>query len=333
MELYFLDEDFSVICGPCDLFTSAVFRERFFSVGTFEIHMPVSEWSRIRDAVYVRTGYEGGECLCGRIGYSAVSVGSDSSPCCELGGEMLECLLADRVLPGAGSVAGRLGESALGVIGQNLRGSPIGIGDDAPSDADAVLESEVSLSWDCENAASWLYRILSPHGASFRIRLSGERAPLLTLTTGTNRSADTALSTSYGNIASLELERRSSKMKNRAYVTGSDGVYVTVGAEEGGAARETVVKARDISPSEYETNDEYLAALAVRGREELSRLKESERVSAESAPFYDLPLSLGDICSVSDRECGINGAMRVVGIDTVAEEGRVRRYPILDSVK
>ena len=65
MELYFLDADFSVLCGPCDSFTSAVFRERFFSVGSFEIHLPLSEWSLIRDAVYVRTGYEGGECLCG----------------------------------------------------------------------------------------------------------------------------------------------------------------------------------------------------------------------------------------------------------------------------
>lgn len=362
MELYFLDADFSVLCGPCDSFTSAVFRERFFSVGSFEIHLPLSEWSLIRDAVYVRTGYEGGECLCGRIGYSSLSVGSTSfvgstrTGECEVGGEMLECLLADRVLPGVGNVSGKLGESALGVISGNLRGSPIVIetvsetspeGSDETSEeasdesgeafaeaaAVSALDGEAALSWDFDNAASWLYKVLSPVGASFRIRLTGAKVPTLTLSLGADHSSDTVLSTSYGNIASLELERSRSKMKNRAYVTGSDGTSVTLGAEEGSGARETAVKARDISPSEYETNDEYIAALTQRGREELAKLTESEKVSAESAPSLDIPLALGDICSVSDRESGINGAMRVIGIDTVAENGRMRHYPVLGSVK
>ena len=349
MELYFLDADFSVLCGPCDSFTSAVFRERFFSVGSFEIHLPLFEWSLIRDAVYVRTGYEGGECLCGRIGYSSLSVGSTRTGECEVGGEMLECLLADRVLPGVGNVSGKLGESALGVISGNLRGSPIVIetaAETSPEDSDetsgeasaeaaavSALDGEAALSWDFDNAASWLYKVLSPVGASFRIRLTGAKVPTLTLSLGADHSADTVLSTSYGNIASLELERSRSKMKNRAYVTGSDGTSVTLGAEEGSGARETAVKARDISPSEYETNDEYIAALTQRGREELAKLTESEKVSAESAPSLDIPLALGDICSVSDRESGINGAMRVIGIDTVAENGRVRHYPVLGSVK
>ena len=363
MELYFLDADFSVLCGPCDSFTSAVFRERFFSVGSFEIHLPLSEWSLIRDAVYVRTGYEGGECLCGRIGYSSLSVGSTRTGECEVGGEMLECLLSDRVLPGVGNVSGKLGESALGVISGNLRGSPIVIetaAETSPEDSDktsaeasdesaesaedsgeasaeaaavSALDGEAALSWDFDNAASWLYKVLSPVGASFRIRLTGAKVPTLTLSLGADHSDDTVLSTSYGNIASLELERSRSKMKNRAYVTGSDGTSVTLGAEEGSGARETAVKARDISPSEYETNDEYIAALTQRGREELAKLTESEKVSAESAPSLDIPLALGDICSVSDRESGINGAMRVIGIDTVAENGRVRHYPVLGSVK
>lgn len=355
MELYFLDADFSVLCGPCDSFTSAVFRERFFSVGSFEIHLPLSEWSLIRDAVYVRTGYEGGECLCGRIGYSSLSIGSTSSVGstrtgeCEVGGEMLECLLSDRVLPGVGNVSGKLGESALGVISGNLRGSPIVIetaAETSPEDSDetsaeasaeaaavSALDGEAALSWDFDNAASWLYKVLSPVGASFRIRLTGAKTPTLTLSLGADHSDDTVLSTSYGNIASLELERSRSKMKNRVYVTGSDGTSVTLGAEEGSGAREAAVKARDISPSEYETNDEYIAALTQRGREELAKLTESEKVSAESAPSLDIPLALGDICSVSDRESGINGAMRVIGIDTVAENGRVRHYPVLGSVK
>lgn len=349
MELYFLDADFSVLCGPCDSFTSAVFRERFFSVGSFEIHLPLSEWSLIRDAVYVRTGYEGGECLCGRIGYSSLSVGSARTGECEVGGEMLECLLSDRVLPGVGNVSGKLGESALGVISGNLRGSPIVIetaAETSPEDSDetsaeasaeaaavSALDGEAALSWDFDNAASWLYKVLSPVGASFRIRLTGAKTPTLTLSLGADHSDDTVLSTSYGNIASLELERSRSKMKNRVYVTGSDGTSVTLGAEEGSGAREAAVKARDISPSEYETNDEYIAALTQRGREELAKLTESEKVSAESAPSLDIPLALGDICSVSDRESGINGAMRVIGIDTVAENGRVRHYPVLGSVK
>ena len=333
MELYFLDSEFNIIMGPVDSYTSAVWSEKYFEAGTFTIHLPRALVGDIASSVYVRTGYDSDKkCKCGRITYISTSDGCD----CELGGVLLEGLLEDVLMRGKSGVGGRLSEVALSSVGSIAESAGIAV----DTENSAMLEDEVSLTWDWDRVSDWLYSVLKPCGASFAVELDYiTQKPTLRLIKGRDlsESGDSGISravfsASYGNIFSVEFEKDSEKMKNYAYIEGSDGTVVTVDKSSGARRREIYKKAADISPAKYDDEDGYISALKRRGEELLSRLPESLYISAEcdadALPVYGKDYRLGDICDVSDDELGLCCSLRLTAVDTVAESGEVRRYPV-----
>lgn len=333
MELYFLDSEFNIIMGPVDYCTSAVWSEKYFEVGTFTIHLPRALVGEIADSVYVRTGYDSGKkCKCGRITYISTSDGCD----CELGGVLLEGLLEDLLMHGKSGAGGKLSEVVLSSISSIAESAGIAI----DLENSAVLLDEVSLTWDWDCVSDWLYSVLKPCGASFAVELDYiSQKPTLRLIKGRDlsESGDSSVSravfsSSYGNIFSVEFEKDSEKMKNYAYIEGSDGTVVTVDKSNNARRREIYKKAADISPVEYDDEDGYINALKQRGEELLAKFPESLYISAEcdtdALPVYGKDYGLGDVCDVSDDELGLCCSLRLTAVDTVAEFGEVRRCPV-----
>lgn len=332
MELYFLREDFSLLAGPVDTFTSAVWSERYFEAGTFTLHFPRSLLPEVQEAAYVRTRASGeGEIRCGRV--ESLSTGSDGD--CEMGGHLLETLLSDRVMVGEGSFSGSVTEAVREAVAANLRGCGVVLADTAEW---GQIPDFVTLSYGWDNLSRWLYSVLRPYGASYRITLEGEDTlvPTFRVVLGQDRTADggerAIFSASFGNVVSLELEKQSGDMRNVIYVEGRDGTVVTVDRSGGGVRREVYKKASDIDPDGFSGEADYRNALMRRGAEVLAEMPEGLSVSCEcdgeALPLYGRDYRLGDVCDVVDEELGVSYGMRLTAADTVWEGGREMIFPL-----
>ncbi len=346
MELYFLDGKFDLITGPVEDFTSAVFSERYYEAGSFVLHLPRYRWAELTRAVYVRSGYERGKCLCGRILYMRCGISGDL----EAGGELLEGVLGDRLVLGKGGISaqGELSSAVLDKAEENLRS--LGVEVDREGSARIPLSGGVSLTWNYDKLSDWLYNVLKPFGASYVVELDYKtNRPVMRIVRGADRSSDGAaasaesgaeravFSSSFGNIFSLSYEKNSAKMKNHAYIEGSDGTVVEVepmeGSGDAGYSRRAEIykKASDVRPADYGDTDEYAAALRQRGEELLAKYPASVYVSAECGsslvPEYGRDYFLGDVCDVCDVETGLQAGMRLTGVDVVCEYGGVRILP------
>ena len=329
MELYFLDENFSLI-EVLDDFSSVVWSEKFYSVGSFTIHFPREYVAQVKDAVYVRTSYSNGEAKCGRIERISVRDGGD----CTIGGKMLEALIGDRIIEGCGSSDGRLTDAVIAVVEENLRGCGVEIAADQP-----LLADEVSLAYSYDNLADWLYSVLKPYGASFSVTLDADAdKPVFRLVKGIDRSSDSSsseqaavFSSSFGNIVSLDFERNESGTKNAVYVEGADKTVVLVDRSGIGKRREFHSLEKTITPDDYDSTEAYKAALYQRGLELLAEYTGGMRVSAEcdadALPLYGRDYSLGDLCDVCDNDVGLSFALRITEVDTVSENGRTTVFP------
>ncbi len=331
MELYFLKENFSLLDGPIDTFTSVVWCERYFEIGTFTLHFPRDILARVMDAVYVCTSAAEGEIKCGRIEY--ITAGEDGD--CEMGGRLLESLLSDRVMYGSGGYFDNVTDAVVSAVERNLRDCGITIGDCEKIDAYASLFYE----WDC--LSDWLYSALKPYGASFTVRLDPESIkPVFRVIKGNNRTVEgcadgvqpAVFSSSFGNINSIRLESDSGRMKNFIYVEGKDGTVVTVDKSGGEQVREMYYHAGDIAAGSFATEELYKEALLSRASEVLEKYNAGFSVSAEcdsgALPRYGVDYKIGDICDVADDSLGLSFDMRLTAVDTVWENGVMTVFPL-----
>lgn len=329
MELFFLDKNFGTV-DIIDEFTSIIWEEKFHSIGSFTLIFPRSCASRVKNAVYVRTPFEGGCCKCGRI--ERLFIGDDSE--CRATGHLLEVLLNDRILAKKGSASGPVTSCVIDTVTDILSECDIGIASIQPQ-----IQASASLTYCYNNLAEWLYKTLKPYGASFRVTLDADSdEPLFSLTLGKDRTEvsdsgeQTAIfSSSFGNIVSLEYEENTAEIKNFIYVEGGDGTVVTVDRSADGEKRELYSLADDIVPDDYESTEAYAAALRTRGIETLSKCAQGRRISvecdADALPRYGSDYALGDLCDVYDEELGLSFEMRITSVDTVWENGRKTVFP------
>lgn len=321
-EIFLLDKSFSLIFGPIDSLSSIVWSERYFESGTFTLHFPREMIGSFAGAAYVADGEK-----CGRIEYLV----TDEDGGCELGGHLLEVLLSDRRMVGKGSYSGTVTEAVTAAVEANLRELGVVVGESVD------IADNVTLPYEWDDLSEWVYSVLKPYGASYRITLDWQTMkPVFAVVKGADRSseslsdtsADTQpaiFSASFGNIVSISLEQDSADYKNVAYVEGSDGTVAAVDNSGGGERREIYKKASDIAPSKFQNTAAYEAALRTRGAETLAKYPKGLFVSAETdidaLPRYGTDYSLGDICDVVDEDLGLSYALRLTAVDTVYENG------------
>jgi len=338
MDLYFLDARFEPVTGAADVCSSIVWSERYFENGSFTLHFPKELLTSVYDAVYVRTGIENGRVKCGRIAY-VITDDEEESGSCELGGYLLESLFDDRVLSGKGCYNGTLTEAVCRAVSANLRDCGVVLGESA------VIGDTVSLTYEWDTLSDWLYSVLRPFGASYRIELDPEKnVPVFRIVQGIDRSSgvgetvsenyntwQAVFSTSFGNIASIRFERDTSGMKNVVYAEGADGTVVTVDKSGGKAKREMHKAASDVNPADFSSTSAYKSALRMRGEEILAKYSEVYHIAAETdtgvSPVYGVDYVLGDICDVADDALGLSFGMRLTAVDDVTENGTRTLYP------
>ncbi|MBQ9718980.1 MAG: hypothetical protein IJV76_13400 [Clostridia bacterium] len=338
MDLYFLDAQFEPVTGAVDVCSSIVWSERYFENGSFTLHFPKELLPSVYDAVYVRTGVENGRIKCGRIEY-VITDDEEESGGCEMGGRLLESLLDDRILAGKGCCTGTLTEAVCAAVSDNLRGCGVVLGDSA------VIDDAVSLTYEWDTLSEWLYSVLRPYGASYRIELDPDRnVPVFRIVRGIDRSSgvgntltdhyntwQAVFSTSFGNISSIRFERDTSGQKNVVYVEGSDGTAVTVDVSGGGPKREMYKSVSDVKPADFANVAAYTAALRMRGAEILANYTEVFHIAAETDtgvfPKYGVDYALGDLCDVADHALGLSFGMRLTAVDDVTENGTRTLYP------
>ena len=338
MDLYFLDGSFEPVTGAVDVFSSVVWSERYFENGTFTLHFPKELLPSVYDAVYVRTGVENGRMKCGRIAY-VLTDDENGDGECELGGYLLESLFDDRVIAGKGCYTGTLTEAVHAAVADNLRDCGVVFGESA------VIADAVTLTFEWDTLSEWLYSVLRPFGASYRIELDPDgNVPVFRIVRGTDRSSgiggtasetynteQAVFSASFGNIASIRFERDTSGQKNVVYVEGAAGRVVTVDRSGGAPRREMYKKVSDVKPSDFSDTEAYTAALRMRGAEILANYEETVYVAAETDagvfPRYGVDYALGDICDVADDTLGLAFGMRLTAVDDVSENGTRTLYP------
>lgn len=338
MDIYFLDERFEPVTGAVDVCSSIVWAERYFENGSFTLHFPKELLPSVYDAVYVRTGVENGRVKCGRITY-VITDDEDEGGGCEMGGSLLESLLDDRILSGKGCFTGTLTEAVTAAVEANLRSCGVIFGDSA------VMEEAVSLTYEWDTLSEWLYSVLRPFGASYRIELDPDRnVPVFRLVRGTDRSSgvgrevsenynpgQAVFSSSFGNITSIRFERDTAGMKNVVYAEGSDGTVVTVDRSGGRPKREMYRQVTDVKRADFADDASYTAALRMRGEEILANYTETYHISAETdagvSYVYGTDYALGDICDVADDALGLAFGMRLTAVDDVTEFGTRTLYP------
>lgn len=326
MEIYFLKEDFSLLDGPIDSFTSVVWYERFFETGTFVLHFPVALLKRTLNAAYVCTSVVDGEVKCGRVEY----LSTEEDGICKMGGRLIECILADRIMGGSGVYSGTVTEAVTSAVA-----ACFGEGDVTIGECDIISDS-VNLTYSWNNLSEWVYSVLKPYGASYSVKPDPETGlPVFRIVRGEDRTAGekaAVFSSSFGNITSINMDIDRSSMKNFAYVQGKDGTVVTVDNSGGRDKREMFVKADDIAPGGFPTSEEYTKALKKRGAEKLAKHPEGFALSAECAanslPRYGKDYFIGDICDVADDMLGVSFGMRLTAVDTVWENGVCSVYPL-----
>ncbi len=343
MELYFLDAQFEPIteAGAVDTFSSVVWSERYFENGSFTLHFSKELLPSVREAVYVRTGVdaETGRMRCGRITY-ILTDDEENGGECEMGGQLLESLFDDRVLAGKGCYTGTLTQAVRKAVTDNLRGCGVVFGED-----DGILTETVSLTYEWDTLSDWLYSVLRPFGASYRIELSPEdNVPVFRIVQGTDRSSgegstvsetynpgQAVFSASFGNIASIRFEQDTSGMKNVLYAEGADGTVVTVDRSGTSPRREMHKKVSDVKPADFGSTSAYTAALRQRGEEILAKHAGSVYVAAgtetDAPPKYGVDYALGDICDVADDTLGLAFGLRLTAVDDVWENGMRALYP------
>lgn len=338
MDLYFLDADFMPLTGPADGCSSIVWSERYFENGSFTLHFPKELLPSVYDAVYVRTGVENGRIKCGRITY-VLTDDEEEAGGCEMGGKMLESLLDDRVLAGKGCSSGPLTQAVVSAVEANLRFCGVEIGESE------WIDDAVSLTYEWDTLSEWLYAVLRPFGASYRIELDPERnVPVFRIVRGIDRSSgvgqnlsenynlgQAVFSSSFGNIVSIRFERDTAEVKNVVYVEGSDGTVVEVDRSGGAPKREMYKAVTDVKPSDFAGTAAYTAALRQRGAEILANYTEIYHISAEAdagvSLVYGTDYALGDICDVADDALGLSFGMRLTAVDDVTEYGTRTLYP------
>lgn len=310
-----LDSSFAPSSLPFDDFTSLVWEERFFETGTFTVHTFASP-ERMRElssAVYVTDGGR-----FGRIDYIRAENGE-----CEFGGHMTEALLDDRLLNG--EFSGNVTSAVCEAVGANLRGLDIAVAEDQPE-----LEGSITVSSDHMKLGKRIHEILRPYGASFTVRLE-ENGLVFRIVKG--RETGVVFNSSSGSLSSVSLKTDRSSFCNVVTVEGADGTTAVTDLSGGGEKREMYVKAPDITPASFQTNEEYTAALGVRGREicaEHSGVFDAEtQLTPGTVPAYGTDCRPGDICEVSYESLGLSFRCRITGADIVTENGVTLVYPIL----
>ena len=327
MELIFLDRNFRPVSAPLDSCVSLIWSRRYFECGTFSAKFPADKIKPYSGAVYVYNP-DAGECA--RID----SLSVDESEGATYSGRMLESLLCDRIIEGKASLSGSAEDIVREVVSANaIDARPI---EGLSLGELCGLTNSVTFETDYDNLSEWIYGVLKPYGASYRMDFDLSSGIVFSVVKGVNRCSDQTengrvlFSADFENISSLEFEYTDADMKNVAYVCGGDGTVVKAvdpdtTEDEIDQRRELFIRADDIKLENFPRRIDYERNLMLRGMAALRNYGTVFSVKGEALPFaalrYRSDYDIGDLCEVYIKSLGRRCRTRIVSVDEVWENG------------
>lgn len=318
-----LNSEFEV-SAVVDQVLSLSVKRRFFSFGTMELRL-APETIVPGSAYYI---YDGESGCCAIIDRNQRLENGEVV----LSGRMLEALLGRRVIYGPCQYDGLVSECAFDAVKRNAidnRGIPglvLGSSDD--------LSEKIFSSASWQNLAQWLYSVLGPCGATFKVTIGEDGTDLVfSIEKGKNLTRDQSelspaiFSERLGNVENVTVDCDDEDFYNIAYVEGYDGTCVMYPYEIEGVRRcEMYVSAKDISLEKCEDIDDYRAKLGRRGAEKLAMHDLGANITADlvgGAYTEGMRYRLGDVCEVELMN-GVYYKTRLTGIDCVTEGRAVK---------
>ncbi len=120
---------------------------------------------------------------------------------------------------------------------------------------------------------------------------------------------------------------------NQVTVIGGDGRWVTVSAaglfhdetdDKAEPLREMLYRASEITPTQYETDEKYLAALSAKGREVLAGRRPRRTAQMEITPAAAEKLTVGTLYEIEDSLFGITGTAQCLEKTMIQDESGIR---------
>lgn len=243
-------------------------------------------------------------------------------------GRFLSALLESRIIWETESLHGDIGDC----IGLLLDNNAI-----CPADADraiprlayekVLLGREIALQVSFKNLLETVTGIVSEAGIGLKGELKNSKT---TISLYQGQEQPFVFSREYENLLSQSYTDSIKDAANIAKVAGEgEGAarqVLVVGETAGIDRREIFVDAKDLRASEYEDQEQYFAALALRGQEKLfaRRPRESFEAAANtnSNLTYRVDFDLGDIVTVKSSLQGLSRRLRITEVvETYDAEG------------
>lgn len=334
IELTFMDKDYQVQ-GFLDQFTSLVWTRRYYDIGEFELHTPLSDFPLLKENRFIWSKEFSEVGVIEEYGYTR----NDGTAYCK--GRFLESLLAARTIDKTAAQNGTPDAAAMELVRK------FAVEPDDPARkiaglylAESSLEEGETVPFEPELGKSlWesCMQVLKPAEKSLRIRYDHlTNNKYIEVWQGRNRTIEqeenpfAIFSDDYENVESPSYSYNNRDFKNFAYVAGEEKedvarVIVEVDQTNGEERREVWIDARDLRKEEETTDEAYRETLKQRGIEKLAEYKKSETVNMSArnnnSLVYKQDYDLGDICTYIDDTAGVIVHQRITEITEAFENG------------
>ena len=354
MELLVLDEQFTAI-KLLDTFESLLWTERYYSCGDFELYVPVSTtlfnllkqdyylWLKEADNVMI-------------IETKQIETDVEDGSKLAITGRGLESILERRVIFYQTILSGSFQDGIEKLLNENII-SPADANRridnfifEASSDP-TILSLTIDAQFHGENLYETIQVLCETNKVGFRVRLNNNQF-VFQLYSGTDRSYDQSrnpyvvFSPNFDNLVNSNYLESKKTLATFALVggegEGAERKMTTVTAPNGGGSglnrREIFVEAGGVSTNvdgEEISEEEYLAQLAQKGREELAENVETKSFEGQCETtrlfVYGEDFFMGDIVQVAN-EYGIEARTRVVEFIRSQDTNGTDTYPTFDTV-
>lgn len=331
VSLFFCDKDF-VLLGVVNDFSSLQWFEKWYSVGTFEIHADFLHTELFKNTAYVYrndTIYTG---AVGVFGYTDTSV--------YVKGAMLEQILEHSPIVGNVILEGLGGDIIRRIIEQYCISPP-----DAgfkvarlQMGAGAGLGAQTRIELENDTVLTAIQTIALEQGLSFNMRYEEKQDIIFfDVLQGLDRTQEQGVNTwclfttETRNIISDKYEENK-YIKNYAIVLGGsppDVVRVDVDQVPPGEMRKTIIVTESSLKQDEQTLAQYQEVLRNRGLQVLAENAVIKTIEPEIDEHRVMSFSLGDLCSYVNHRTGITAIERVVEVQQIIESKRAPKKKIV----
>lgn len=336
MEFYIVSSDFEIL-GIVDTYKSAIWTERYYESGDFELYVPATEdmLELLQKHRFVVRADDRTKCMI--IESIKISTDADDGNYITVSGRSLSSILSRRIVWKQTTFSGQLEQVIRRIIEKNcicpddsdreLTGLTLG---------DAVgITTSVSAQYTGDNVETAISELCRANGIGYDVALDLDNAAMVFyLYQGEDRSYNQSVnpyvvfSPNFENLLASDYTNSDADYANVAQVAGEgEGVArskQTVGTAAGLERFEIFVNASSVSTNTSALDAITYANLLVQeGTEALAERATSESMESEVAPNYNFVLNedyyLGDVVEVIN-EYGIAMTPRVVEVIECQDE-------------